>query len=295
MRWLNPSDPRVRAAVVSGGWGKTPHSDLHAPLPVDREEIDVLAVALEVASDILTSLTAGAFHPPLQVVEDFVCYPQTVALSPTLGPVQPDVQLWTMSDTGDPVVSMEDVQVFAGSVRFVHRPTYAMSPSYARSMTSYGDQFVDLAWAWQRAMACACPVNPRLRLIYEAGSTISAAARAAVLSLAHELWLQVNPCDDCGSCRLPMRTTSVQREGISFSIADPVDPANPRTGTGLPEVDLWVQQVNPFRVSRIPRVFDPSRPPAVTHSIISATPTFPTVPTGQLGATAAVVAQGVVA
>lgn len=294
MRWLNPADPAVRAAVVSGAYGKTPHSDLHAPVPVDREEIDTIAASLDVASDILTSLTAGAFHPPLRLVEDFVCYPQTVALTPTLGPIQPDVQLWTMSDDGTPLVSMEDVQVFAGSVRLVHRASYPLSP--VRGSFSYTDQlFVDLAWAWQRAMACACPVNPRLRLIYEVGSTVSAAARAAVLSLAHELWLQVSPCEDCGACRLPTRTTSVQREGISFNIGDPVDPGNLRTGTGLPEVDLWVAQVNPFRVNRVPRVYDPSRPPSVVQSIISAAPTFPPIPTTQLGAAAAVVAQGVVA
>lgn len=294
MRWLNAADPAVRAAVVSGVYGKTPHSPHHAPVPTDRTEIDVIAAALDVASDSLTTLTAGAIHPALQMVEDFVCYPQTLALTPSLGPVQPDVTLWAMQDDGTPLVEVEAAQVFGGSVRFVHRGERANYGPVGQPMY-YADQVVDLRWAWIRAMGCGCPPNPRLRLIYDAGSTISASARAAVLALAHELYLQAEPCDECGECRLPLRTTSVQREGISFTLADPADPSNPRSGTGLPEVDLWVQQVNPYRASRVPRVYDATRPPPVVQSIISATPVFPAVPGGKTGATATVVAQGVVA
>lgn len=286
MRWLNPALPEVRAAVVSGAYGKTPHSELHAPVPSDPSEVDTIAVALDVASEALESLTAGVVHPRLQVVEDFVCWPQTTSLSPTFGPVQPDFTLWSMTDWGTPTVLLETAQLFAGSVRFVNRTS---------SVPILYDVPVDLAWSWIRATRCGCPSQPRVRMVYEAGSTITAGARAAVISLAHELWLQVNPCDECGVCRLPMRTTSIQREGISFNIADPVDPSNPRTGTGLPEVDLWVQQVNPYRVNRPPRVFDATRPPPVLHSIISATPLVPIVPTSRSAAVAAVVAQGVVA
>lgn len=288
MRWLNPLDPRVRSAVVSGLWGKTPHSPHHAPVPTDPDEIDVIADVLEQASDVLSSLTAGTVHPALQVTEDFVCYPTVSRLSPSLGPLRQVQALWLINDVGTPTTELADYLPFGDSVRFVSEdklPASWMSGA-----------FLDLQQVHLIRLGCACPAVQRLRLTYDAGSTVTARARAMVLTLAHEFYLQVAPCDECGACRLPLRTTNVQREGIAYSMADPYAPGVAPGATGLPEVDLWVQQVNPYRVGSPSRVYTADAPPSVVRSLVSAREQFPTVPAAHVvGTTATVVARGVVA
>ena len=216
MRWLNPLSPPVRAAVVSGAWGKTPHSPHHAAPPTDPDEIDVIADVLEQASDVLTSLTAGTIHPPLQVTEDFVCYPAVTRLNPSLGPVRSVEALWAVRNDGSQQVEMSGYVLFGDSVRFVAGDE--LPPSWV------GGAWLDLQAVYMLRLACACPSLQRLRLTYNAGSTVTARARAMVLTLAHEFYLQVAPCDECGTCRLPVRTTNVQREGIAYSMADPYAP-----------------------------------------------------------------------
>lgn len=285
MRWLDSRLPAVRSAVVSGAFGRLPHSDHFAQVPVDPDEIDVIADSLERASDVLGSVTAGVFHPALQVVEDYIAGPRTTRLTPSLGPLRNVQALWAVGASGDLQVELRDFVIHAGDVRFKLND-YAELPWLGDTADLSLDRL------WQVRMACACLPSQRLRLVYDAGSTIDAQARAMVLALAHEFYLQVAPCDECGSCRLPLRTTAVQREGISFTVADPLEAGVPGSATGLPEVDLWVAQVNPYRVGRPPRVFDPSAPPPVVRNVLSAIPTWPAVPTGQVSAVSSVTAQG---
>jgi hypothetical protein len=285
MRWLDVRSPAVRAAVVSGAYGKIPHSPHFAAPPTGPDEIDVLADCLERASSVLEGVTAGVFHPPLQVVEDYVCGPRTTRLSPSLGPLRSVAALWSVSSSGVLEAELRDYVLHGGDVRFTLQDHV--------EMPWLGDTAdLSLERLWRVRFACACLPSQRLRLVYNVGSTIDAQARAMVLALAHEFYLQVAPCDECGTCRLPLRTTSVQREGISFTVADPLEAGTTTGSTGLPEVDLWVAQVNPYRVGRPPRVFDPSAPPPVVRNVLAATPTWPTVPTGQVSAVSAVTAQG---
>jgi hypothetical protein len=283
MFWLNPLDAKVRSAVVSGYWGKLPHSFHFAAPPEDPDEIDVLADVLEQASDILTEKTGGSIHPALQVVEDFVCYPNTARLSPSLAPLREVVALQTLTDTGALSTSQLGVVAHGDNVRFVD--TDEVTPN------GYSWAMLD-AW-WFLRQHCACPALARLRLTYNAGSTITASARQAVLALAHELYLRVSPCDECGTCRLPLRTTNVIREGISYNVGDPLDATGSAMGaTGLPDVDIWLRGVNPRQATRASAVYTTDAPPPVVRSLVSATPHWPVPLTSRLGTAANITATG---
>jgi hypothetical protein len=281
--WLDPLSPAVRAAVVSGFWGKSPHSPHWAAPPADPDEIDVIADVLAQASDILTNLTGGQVHPALQVVEEFVCYPEVARLSPSLQPLRRVVGLQSVLDDGSLAGSVAGAVAFGGNVRF----TSADHPSVL------APDWLDLSHLWFMQMHCACPELQRLRLTYDAGSTITASARAAVLALAHELYLRVAPCDECGSCRLPTRTTSVTREGISFEVGDPLDATGSARGmTGLPDVDSWLIGFNPRRVGQASAVYTADAPPPVVRSLVTVREVFPPLQMSGVAAAATVTAAG---
>lgn len=285
MSWLNPLDPKVRAAVVSGFYGKTPHSSHHAPVPTDPDEIDVIADVLAQASEMLSSLTAETIHPAMQVVEDYIVFPGTTRLTPTYLPLRQVVSLYTVSESGIQQSRLVGGVVHGDSIRFVE-PTYDLEDFTA----------LDFASMYFQELNCACPGRQRLRVTYNAGSTLTASARAAVIALAHELYLRVSPCDECGVCRLPMRTTSVTREGISYNIGDPLDATGLAVGgTGLPDVDLWLRGVNPRQATMRSAVYTAIAPPPVVHSIVAARPTFPPLQQTILVARARVIADGRVA
>ncbi|HEX6686807.1 MAG TPA: hypothetical protein VF062_28840 [Candidatus Limnocylindrales bacterium] len=284
MMWLDALDPRTRSAVVSGFWGRLPHSEHFAQPPTDPDEIDVIADAVAQASDILTELTAGAVHPALQVVEDYVCYPTVSRLTPSLQPLRRIVGLY-VAGPGGLSTHLAGAVEHGGNVRFVDAD--AVAPE-------------GYAWATLDALVylqlqCRCPDLQRLRLAYDVGSTITASARQAVVSLAHELYLRVSPCDDCGSCRLPLRTTSVTREGISYDVGDPLSIDQPGGTTGLPDVDIWLRSVNPRRSRQASAVYTPDAPPPVVRSLVGAREVFPPLLMSSVAATATMSATGVVA
>lgn len=77
-------------------------------------------------------------------------------------------------------------------------------------------------------------------------------AALAVAQLAREFWAVCSG----GKCRLPKRTISVQRQGVTITRADPTDLlANKQTG--IPEVDLWIAAHNPYGISEPARVGSP--------------------------------------
>jgi hypothetical protein len=249
MIWLDPISPPVRSAVVSGVWGKEPHSEHGHPLATEPEEIDVITSSLQVASDILTPLTAYRIHPAGIAVEDFSASPRAHRLTPNYTPVRNVLSLERVSaDSIDPIT--ETWQLQGNNIKID-----------TRQMTAIG-------------LACGpLRLGERLRLTYQFGSTITASARRAVLWLAHQFWLEAAGCDDCGECQLPGRTTSVQREGVSFTLLDPQDYL--REGkTGVPTVDLWISTVNPKRAVRPAAVFTPDSPPPENISIQSARPVW---------------------
>jgi hypothetical protein len=58
------------------------------------------------------------------------------------------------------------------------------------------------------------------------------------------------------SCALPERVQSVAREGVSVQFMDPHDLALIGR-TGVPQVDLWLQAVNPQKITQSARVWSP--------------------------------------
>jgi hypothetical protein len=251
MNWLDPSDPAVRSAVVSGAWGRAPHAP-HGHLPPTEPTIDTIAAALDVASDILTRLTAFAVHPALDVVEDFIATPTAHRLYPTFSPLRSVVSVSRAAASGLTSVTNPGWSVFGDAIHFDED-----------CVLSYEEWF---RW-W-----CGCAPRARdyLRVAYTAGSTITASARAAIIALAHDIWLDSAGCTECG---LPERTTAVTREGLSYTVGDPGDLL---TGamTGLPSVDLWIRGCNPAKALRPPGVWTPDSPPSVVYSVHVARPVF---------------------
>lgn len=249
MIWLDPISPPVRSAVVSGIWGKDPHSTHGHPLASEPEEIDVITSSLQVASDILTPLTAYRIHPAGVAVEDFTATPRAHRLTPNYTPIRNVISVERVSQDSIDAIS-EDWQLQGNHIRFDTR-----SPS-----------LIGLVCGTQR-------LGERIRVTYQFGSTITASARRAVLWLAHQFWLEAAGCEDCGECQLPGRTTSVQREGISYTLIDPQDYL--REGkTGVPPVDLWISSVNPKRAMRPAQVITPDSPAGENISIRSARPVW---------------------
>jgi len=66
--------------------------------------------------------------------------------------------------------------------------------------------------------------------------------------------------NNCGAegCILPQRLKELTREGITMAFADPLDFLD-QGKTGIYEVDLWLQTVNPMRLQRRARMYRPDR------------------------------------
>lgn len=87
---------------------------------------------------------------------------------------------------------------------------------------------------------------------YMRGTPPPPGAAMAVGQLAKEFWAVCTG----RKCRLPSRTMSVQRQGLTITRADPTDLlANKQTG--LPEVDLWITAHNPYKHAEPARVGSP--------------------------------------
>jgi hypothetical protein len=58
-------------------------------------------------------------------------------------------------------------------------------------------------------------------------------------------------------CKIPERVTNIQRQGVSWTLLDPQDFLE-KGRTGIYEVDLAIQTLNPARAHRRARIFSPS-------------------------------------
>lgn len=96
---------------------------------------------------------------------------------------------------------------------------------------------------------------------YAFGKPPPVGGELAVISLATEF-----AKDQVGlPCKLPQRVTSVTRQGISFQSIDPMT-FLPRNQTGVYQVDLWLQAVNPGGRPRRAQVWSPDIPRAIHGS-----------------------------
>src|SRR5699024_12020251 len=62
-----------------------------------------------------------------------------------------------------------------------------------------------------------------------------------------------------GKCRLPRRTTNVQRQGVTISMVDPTEIFD-SGATGITEVDLWVRELYPYMLREATSVWSTSGP-----------------------------------
>jgi hypothetical protein len=93
-------------------------------------------------------------------------------------------------------------------------------------------------------------------IVYEFGEPPPAGGVAAAVELAVEI---VRDRFDIGECRLPRRTTSVTRQGISMELLDPMEMLDGGR-TGLYAVDLWLTAVNPSARPQAAGVWSPDVP-----------------------------------
>lgn len=234
--WVDWSDPRIVSTVVTG-CADPDH-------PVDATD-DTVQLAIEVASEMLTRLTGFLIHPSGIAADDFRSSPLTRRLSPNYRPIREIISVVRLdADCVETPVDMPGWCIIGQSVYF------------AENGCRLG--------TWYQSV-CGCgPGAETLRMTYEFGSTVTRSAEQAVLRLARQLWLECHP--DQGDCELPERVTSVNREGLSYTIFDPMTFLD-KGQTGLPKVDLWLATVNPSRALRPAGVFTPDAPPPVNRSV----------------------------
>lgn len=100
-----------------------------------------------------------------------------------------------------------------------------------------------------------CAARRRVDVIYNYGSRPSAIAQRAIQVLASEMYK--SDCDDDG-CRLPERVTTVNRQGVSWTLIDPMDFID-KGRTGIIEIDMAINAVR-TRAKARPRVWSPEFP-----------------------------------
>lgn len=97
-------------------------------------------------------------------------------------------------------------------------------------------------------------------IMYLRGRRVPAAGVRAVSNLACEIYKQ---CSN-QTCRLPERTKTVTREGVSYEMYDPGHEME-KGLTGLREVDMWLRSVNPGGLRNPSAVFSLDLPAAPEH------------------------------
>jgi len=252
LTWLDPATPAVRSAVVSGGWGRAPHSGHDVP-PADPDAIDPIADALRMASEQLTRLTGFAIHPAGSADEEFVATAQISHLSLQMTPVKTIRKVQVRTEAG----TLED---YAGAwwrwqngLHFT--PAAQRNPLYPGLVCGNGQ------------------AARYLMVTYNFGSSITVSARTAVLTLAHEFWLAIDRCDDCAECTLPDTVTNVVREGITYTMDNPAL-SDTWDRTGVSGVDRWVNRINPHGARARSGIYDPASPPGVIRRVVGARPTW---------------------
>jgi hypothetical protein len=83
--------------------------------------------------------------------------------------------------------------------------------------------------------------------------------RVAISTLACELALA---CSNDSACRLPKRVQSITRQGMTMVVLDPLQFLD-QGKFGVPEVDYFVNGVNPGRNRQRARVLSPDVPRSV--------------------------------
>lgn len=245
MLWVDPKDPSVIAAVWHGT--RLPVPDLEIfPTPAEGEDI---AEAIAIAGEVLMRLSGFKLHPAGCAEEDYMATPRVHRLTPTFRPIREVTGVyWVCGTDGDPTVALP------------------WTPCLVGQDVYFNERHCDLAWMMG---ACGCEKRETfmVKMAYRFGSTITRAARRALLIFAHELYLGIIGDDEC---QLPDRVTSVNREGISYTVIDPQTFLD-KGFTGLARVDSFLAPFNPDKARRPSAVYTPDSPPGVAVCVRTAT------------------------
>lgn len=264
--WADPYDPAVYSTVVTGAADTA--ATVPTPIPF---EVDL---ALRVATTILGSLTANLIHPPGSAVEEFRGQWPLHRVSFTHAPITHIDAVtridWEFNETA---VDVSEWTRVGRSLIFRPRfgPALCGGPGLGDvigySVAPYLSRHAgDLSLSGYTGGVG----TETLRVGYRFGSTVTSAARQAMLYFARQLWLQTQGQD----CELPERTTSITREGVSYTVMATDDYLD-KGHTGIPKVDLWVASANPSagagrtasaRANRASGVYTPDSPPGVVTS-----------------------------
>lgn len=115
----------------------------------------------------------------------------------------------------------------------------------------------------QPDMACGWPLCQDMRAPVGADNTFAVTyLNAAVVDGAASYAAGVLACEfakagNGQACRLPVGVSQVVRQGVSYQVNPGTFPGGV---TGLPEVDSWIQQVNPYHRKDRPSVWYPGMP-----------------------------------
>lgn len=90
---------------------------------------------------------------------------------------------------------------------------------------------------------------------YKRGLPVPAGGLWAAGLLACEL---IKACSASAECALPANAQRIAREGVTLDLA-PVLVNGAGFRTGIPEADLWLSSVNPYKVTGPSRVYSPDR------------------------------------
>jgi len=170
--------------------------------------------------------------------------------------------------TWPPVNVVETYHAPAGRINLTGRPatvTRVLSLRYGEDVTDrvavYNGAFLILPGRSCGGVRGCSFTGGCYEVEYFYGSEPPEPIMAAIAALADQLEL----ADQDLPCKLPERVTSVNRQGMSWTLLDPMDFLE-KGRTGIPEVDLVLSVYNPARAKARARVFTPDFPPGVRHN-----------------------------
>lgn len=98
-----------------------------------------------------------------------------------------------------------------------------------------------VSWPTSQDLMAPYDAPGAFSVLYWRGVRVPVAGRRAVTALACQIYKK---CVGDGSCELPERVTQVNRDGLTFTMIDPMRFLD-QGRTGLADVDLWLAAVNP--------------------------------------------------
>lgn len=201
---------------------------------------------IHTASFILYKLTGEKYPGVLRTTE---VYSQDTDLSTATQPALIGGQMYNIPRSGN---ALTELSLRHQPVREVHRVTYLGRDLDPSEYSLRNNSFIVLK---NRQPWILSHVN-ELEVEYSYGMNPPRAGRKAAIRFANELILADKGSD---ACSLPQRVTSVNRQGVSFTMLDPQDFVKDGR-TGIYEIDLFLTAVNPNKSQKRAKVYSPGRP-----------------------------------